>query len=107
MEDGQTLKLLQGIPRSWLEDGQRIVIDDMASYFGPVSLRVMSKSDAGVIEAEVSCDSDRRPASVEIRLPHPQGQLRAVSTDCGVYIGDRETVKIDNFEGHAKIQLHF
>lgn len=106
MEDGETLKLLRGVPRAWLEHGKRIELRDVASYFGPLSLVVTSKVDAGFIEAEITCASDRRPEHVEIRLPHPLGK-KAVSVEGGVYDAEREALTIEKFGGHARVRTVF
>ena len=106
MEDGETLKLLPGVPRAWLEDGKRIVLDEVSSYFGPLSLHVESRLGKGRIEARVACPSDRRPKRVAIRLPHPQGR-KAASVEGGTYDPHRETVMIDDFHGQADVALLF
>jgi hypothetical protein len=41
--EGDTSSVLPGIPRAYLEDGKRIEIDGMKSYFGPVRLSVRSE----------------------------------------------------------------
>ncbi len=43
LEEGDTLSVLPGIPRAYLEDGKRIEIDGMKSYFGPIRLSVRSE----------------------------------------------------------------
>jgi len=106
MEEGKTLKLLRGIPRFWLETGKSIQLNKVASYFGPISLKVKSKLDSGIIEAEIICNADKHPKSVEIRLPHPQGK-KAKSVKGGEYISKKETVKVEHFEGYAKVILYF
>ncbi len=106
MERGDTLELLAGVPRQWLGNGQRIELDHVASYFGPLSLRVESKVDQDRMVAEIECGSDRHPATVEIRLPHPTG-ARAVWVDGGTYDAPRERVRIENFTGKARVQLGF
>jgi len=106
MEEGETLKMLRGIPRSWLENGNYIELDNVASYFGPLSLLVRSKLDSDFIEARVTCVSDRRPKCVEIRLPHPEGQ-KGVSVRGAIYNAESETVRIESFEGYAEIMLCF
>ena len=63
-----------GHSRAWLEDGQRIAIRQAASYFGPFSLEVVSEVEQGRIPREVTCDAERKPKTVTIRLPHPDGQ---------------------------------
>lgn len=106
MEDGDTLKLLPGIPRKWMEHGKKIDIGNAASYFGHFSLKVESKLQEGLIEGEVLCDSGRKPDSVTIRLPHPQ-RRRASSVKGGRYDAASESVVIDDFDGHAKVELYF
>ena len=82
LEDGATLRLLPGIPRAWLEDGKRIALHRVATYFGPLDLEVTSHIEAGVIEAEIVCRGNRRPAAVVLRLPHPDG-LKAIGVKGG------------------------
>ncbi|GGD96790.1 hypothetical protein [Paenibacillus nasutitermitis] len=106
MEEGILLKLLPGIPRKWLEHGKVIELSNAASYFGPISLRVESRLEQGEIVATVGTDSDRRPASVTVRLPHPKGRI-PVNVSGGIYAPQEETVRIDNFTGSAQIRLQF
>ncbi len=106
MEDGDTLRLLPGVPRAWLEDGKRIELRNVATYFGPVSLAVESRVGEGVIEAAVQCRSDRQPKSVALRLPHPDGR-RAEGVDGGRYVGDSEVVVIDGFRDAATVRVRF
>ncbi|MGH8017351.1 MAG: hypothetical protein ACREIA_03535 [Opitutaceae bacterium] len=65
LEQEQTLKLLAGIPRRWLEDGKAITLDRVSSFFGQLSLDVRSRLSEGVIEANIACPDDR--------MPHPDG----------------------------------
>jgi hypothetical protein len=104
MEEGRTLKLLSGIPRAWLAPGKSIEIDRATSYFGPFSLRVDSQKEDGAIVAKVQCDSPRRPAAVEIRLPHPDHRLPARVTG-GRYQESTESVRIEPFTGQAEVRL--
>ena len=106
MERGRTLDLLSGIPRAWLEDGKRIELRDVATYFGPASVRVESRLEEGVVKAVVECRGPRRPEAVEIRLPHPLGR-RATSVSGGVYDATRERVRIAPFDGKAEIEIRF
>jgi hypothetical protein len=106
MERGKTLELLGGVPRAWLANGQRVELDRVASYFGPLTLRVASKLDQDRIVAEIECSSQRRPATVEIRLPHPRG-ARAVWVDGGTYDTRTERVRIENFSGKARVEVGF
>ena len=106
LEHGSTLRLLSGIPRAWLAEGQTITLRDVASYFGRLSLEVTADLGRGEIGAVVRCPGERRPQRVELRLPHPQG-LRAKSVLGGAYEAARETVVIEPFAGEARVVLRF
>lgn len=106
MERGETLALLQGIPRSYLENGKRIELSELVSYFGSFSLEVESKLDEGRIEASVECASARRPGRIELRLPHPAGH-RPTNVQGGSYSQEKESVTIEPFSGHTRVVLTF
>lgn len=42
MEADDTLKLLNTIPRKWMEGGKSIELDGVRSYFGPINLKTGS-----------------------------------------------------------------
>jgi hypothetical protein len=106
LERGHTLDLLPGVPRSWLQDGQSIKLQNAATYFGPISLDVQSKLADQQIEAIVESTSDRHPKRIELRLPHPDGR-KATSVKGGRYDPNTERVIIDPFSGHAEVTLNF
>ncbi len=105
-ETGSTLNLLSGIPRAWLANGKRIECERVASYFGPLSFTVASESDAGIIRATITCEGERRPGTVAIRLPHPDG-MQAARVEGGVLDAGSETVSITPFGGRAEVTLYF
>jgi len=107
MERGETLELLRGVPRRYLESGKRIELERAASYFGPFSLKVVSDLDrTGRIEATVESLTERRPKVVEIRLPHPAG-LKAKRVEGGVYDPERECVRVEGFSGKVKVTAYW
>ena len=106
LESGDTLKLLAGIPRTWMANGKRIELAGVASTFGPVDLRVKSHVSKGRIEATVKVDSGRPPKHVTLRLPHPDGK-KATHVTGGVYDVETETVRIEAFRGNAEVVLTF
>ena len=106
LEDGQTLKLLSGVPRKWLENGKRIEVKNAASYFGPVSFSVVSNLDKNNIVATIECNSDRKPEEVKIRIPHPDGKIPSKVTG-GVYDKATETVTIKPFSGKADLRIEY
>jgi hypothetical protein len=106
MEDGQTLNLLPGVPRKWLENGKRIEIMNAASYFGPVSFSVISNVDQNIIVATIECNTDRKPAEVKIRIPHPEGKFPSKVTG-GAYDKSTETVTIKPFGGKVELRIEY
>ncbi|WP_256756853.1 hypothetical protein [Cohnella sp. WQ 127256] len=106
MEEGSTLKLLPGIPRKWMDNGNVIELNEVATYFGPLTLQVESQLERGKIVAKVSCESHRKPESITIRLPHPGG-ITPTQVTGGTYSVSQEFVRIDSFTGNAEITLHF
>ena len=106
LEEGETLKLLPGVPRAWLENGKTISLENVASYFGPLSFRVQSAVEKGFIEATIDCNTDRKPKDVIVRVPHPCGR-KPVKVSGGVYDEATETVRVDSFTGHASIKLMY
>jgi hypothetical protein len=107
LEHDRTLKLLAGIPRRWLEDGKSITLRRVASYFGPLDLQVVSQVNTGSIHASITLRDQRRlPASVTLRLPHPEGR-KAVGVEGGRYDPKTETVTVTLVRGKAKVRLVF
>ena len=106
MERGAGIDLLPGIPRAWLENGKHIELDKVATYFGPLSLRVDSSVDQGRIQARVECTGDRKPQFVELRVPHPQG-LKATGVTGGTYNPETERIRIEPFNGQAEVTVRF
>lgn len=107
LEAGETLSFFRGIPRSWMEDGQSISLEEVATYFGPVSIRVKSELAASdQISATVDFESDRRSEAVEVRLPHPK-KKQPVEVVGGDYDHERETVTIAPVEETQQIVLKY
>jgi hypothetical protein len=106
LEEGQTLKLLTGIPRQWLEDGKTIELKNAATYFGPLSLVVNSNINKGIIEATIECNSERMPHKVVLRIPHPS-EKRPVNITGGTYDYTSESVSIIPFTGKASIKIEY
>ena len=106
MEEGNTLKLLNTIPRQWMEDGKCIELNGVQSYFGPIDVRVDSHISKGYIEATVECNSNRKPHNVKIRLPHPNYK-KPVHVTGGQYEPGSETVTVESFNGKAFVRVEF
>jgi hypothetical protein len=66
-EDGNKLYLASGAPRKWFEPGQRIVVENAATYFGTVSMRI--EAGEREITASVRIPESFRAKQVFLRIP--------------------------------------
>lgn len=106
LEEGSNLKLFNTIPREWMGDGNAIELSNVQSYFGSLSVNVKSSVNEGFIEANIVSDSDRKPKSVAIRLPHPEGKKASRVTN-GEYDPETETVLLNSFSGNEMIRVEY
>ena len=107
MEEGSTLRLLPAVPRAWLASGRSIELEDVATYFGHLTLRVESRLDKeGTIVASFERKGSPAPKAIELRLPHPDGR-KAVSATGGRYDAAREAVRISGAKAKATVTVRF
>lgn len=106
MEEGMCLTLLGGAPRKWLEQGKRISVRGIATYFGPISFTVESNADKGEIRARYELPSGRGPGKLVFRLPHPAG-MRALKCEGGRYCAATESVVVEKPGKAGRLLLRF
>jgi hypothetical protein len=104
LEEQDQLSLLRGIPRAWMKSGSQIRLENVASYFGPFSLRVDSHGSS--IVGVITCSTDRKPKRIEVRLPQPD-RKKVKRVEGGTFDAATECILISNFTGEARFQLHF
>ena len=73
-ERGDELWLGAAIPRYWLADGNKIGIENAATYFGPMSVKWESKVSKGKIEMMLDPPRRNPPGKIYIRFRHPDGK---------------------------------
>ena len=83
-DDGhpETLRLLFGTSRRWLENGNRIQIERAPTAFGQVSILARSEIHAGRVVVELKLPKRNRPKSIVLRVRIPDG-FHADSAACG------------------------
>jgi len=70
IRNDEGLILAPGAPRKWFEPGKEFGVEEMATYFGPVSYRIASERDK--ITATIHPPRRNPPAMLEVRLRHPE-----------------------------------
>lgn len=106
LESGETLRLLAGIPSGYLMPGSIVAIDNASSYFGPLTFRVEVSEDGRSVHTTIDCHGERRPRSIELRIPHPTHR-HAIAVKGGEYNGTKEVVTIGSFDGHADVTVTY
>ena len=108
LEIGNTLNLLPGVPRAWLEDGQTISLCNAASYFGCINFVVTSAISTGKIRIYMKLDgmTGCLPARITVRVPHPRG-LKASSVTAGIYDPGSESVSFEGCDHEISFEVIF
>jgi hypothetical protein len=108
---GGTLFLGQATPRRWLADGQRIVVRDAPTYYGPLSMTIESHANQGLITAEIGL-SQNRPETLQLRLRHPAKKpisaVRVNGSPWDDFNPQQEWVKIEKPDlSHYRIEVSY
>jgi len=108
-DDGkpETLRLLFGTPRRWLEDGKAIKVERAPTAFGPVSLRIQSRLNQGEVVCEVDMPG-RNPARrtlMRLRLPEGWRAMSARAGDTDLALQPDGTVDLSGLKGRVTLRL--
>jgi len=88
VEDEGRLTLCPAAPREWFADGEEIVVENLPTYFGEVSFRILSQIEKGEIRADVRPPSRNRPEELCLRVRHPARKpIRSVHVNGQAHIG--------------------
>ncbi len=106
-DDGQpeSLRLLFGTSRRWLENGKNIQIDRAPTAFGPVSVLARSEIEAGRVVVELKLPTRNRPKSIQLRVRIPAG-FRVDSAAIGGHtrpVDANGTIDLTEIEGHVTV----
>ncbi|WP_150107352.1 hypothetical protein [Pedosphaera parvula] len=73
-EDGDVLCIGDGIPRAWLEPGNRVVVNAAPTEFGEVSYKIEPKKD-GSMQIHILPPTRHMPKKIELRLRAPSQKI--------------------------------
>ena len=103
--DPDTLRLLFGTSRRWLEDGKQIVVERAPTAFGPVSVRTQSRLEAGRVQATVELPTRNPAKQVFLRARLPDG-WRVVSVAVNgqpLIVDEKGTVNLSEQRGAVAV----
>jgi hypothetical protein len=106
-DDGKpdTLRLMFGTPKRWLEDGKSIRVNDAPTAFGPVSINMRSEVRAGKVVAEVDLPHRNQPKRMQLRARVPDG-FKIVGASIGnkkLEVDNAGTVDLTGLSGKAEV----
>lgn len=111
MEEGQTLWIARATPRSWLEQGKSIAVQNAPTYFGDLAYEIVSDVDHGRITATVEIPARRPAQTVLVRLRHPeQKPLRSVTVNgqpWSDFDAAKEVVRLHDVKGSVRVEAAY
>jgi hypothetical protein len=106
-EDGrpETLRLLFGTPRRWLEEGKTIRVERAPTAFGPVSMKAESKLGQGEVTVDVDLPKRNKPVRTLLRVRVPAGWkvVSAKSGERSFQTDENGTIEITGLDGKNRI----
>lgn len=110
-ERGDELWLAPFLPAAWMADGRSVVVERAPTRFGRVSYRITSHVTTGRIEAEIDLPERATPATVALRLRHPNGRRlrRALVNGAPAEQIDpaNEVVYLRGFRGRVQLEADY
>jgi hypothetical protein len=108
-EDGEpdTLRLMFGTSRRWLDDGREIKVERAPTAFGRVSVTMKSQLHSGNVIAEVSLPTRNPPRQTLLRARVPDGWnvTGAKSASTNLTVDEKGTVDISNLKNPIRIEF--
>jgi hypothetical protein len=110
-EDGNTLWLAKATPRHWLQQGERISVNNAPTYFGTVSYEIVSDVDNGKITATVAMPWRNPPKAVFLRFRHPDGaSIKSVEVNGKAWKNfdkDEELIRLEALKGKIVVRASY
>jgi hypothetical protein len=104
----ETLRLLFATPRTWLENGKTISVENAPTAFGEVSVRVESKLSSGKVIAQTNIPLKSSPLRTLLRIRLPSGwKINSVQSGSNeLQVDDNGTVDISKLTGKNTVQFN-
>jgi len=102
-----TLRLLFGTSRRWLEDGKVIRVERAPTAWGEVSVVAESRLGAGEVHAKVDLPTRQAPGRILLRARVPDGWNVRHATVAGrqLPVDPRGTVDLTGLNGRQEIRF--
>jgi hypothetical protein len=111
LEEGSTLHLLAGVPRAWMNDGQKIRFTNGVTKAAKLDLDVESRIQTGTLAVRTNIHRLRHGElhTIKLRVPHPKrmkmNQVRIDGKNWTKFDPDREIVEFPPKSGMSEVQI--
>jgi hypothetical protein len=109
-EDKDTLWLAPGTPRRWLVSPEGVTVNQVQTFFGPLSYSMHAGEKTGVVEATVQLPMRNPAKKAWLVVRVPQGSIESVTLNGGSWTGiDRrlEAVELPQQQGPLKLEIRY
>jgi hypothetical protein len=110
-EEDDRLHIAAGAPKRWFRTGQRIQLEDAATFFGKVSFEITSRTAEGYIDARIELPAGFLGREVLLRVRHPEGKRIASVEVNGArwtqFDSAREMIAIPGEAGTKKVRVSY
>jgi hypothetical protein len=102
-----TLRLLFGTSRRWLEDGKVIRVERAPTAWGEVSVAAASRLSSGEVVSTVELPARERPARILLRARVPEGwKVRSAQVSGrSLAVDARGTVDLTGLSGRQQVRF--
>jgi hypothetical protein len=111
MEEGASLWLARATPRAWLEQGQKISVNNAPTHFGLLAYEIVSDVEHDRITATIELPSRNPPTALLLRFRHPQAApIKSVAVNGKEWKGfdrNKETITLQGLTGNATVQANY
>jgi hypothetical protein len=111
MESGDTLWLARATPRAWLEQGQKISVQNAPTHFGQVAYEIVSDVANNKISAIVEMPTRTPAKSVVLRFRHPESapikSVKVNGKDWKSFNPEHETVELKGLSGTVTVTAQY
>ena len=111
MEEGDSLWLARGTPRTWLEQGKKIAVSNAPTFFGEINYTIISDLSNGRISAVIEMPSPRQIKNIILRLRHPtQAMIKSVTVNGKKWTDfnpEREIISLHEINGKIEVTASY
>ena len=109
-EDRDTLWLAPGVPRRWLASAEGVTVNEVQTFFGPLSYTMHAGRSTGVVEASVQLPARNPAKKAWLVVRVPRGSIQSVRLNGKSWTrfdARLEAVELPGQQGPLKLEIRY